>query len=210
MSEQLAADIAAAFPDVPREVLTAIGNTDRRLFVHPDYAGLADKAIGIPIPGGSVTTCPFIVARMLGAALDGRQRLGRVLEIGTGSGWQTALLCALADHVDTVEVNATVAAAAKVRLADLADRTVPNVLCGDGLDPPPEWRGYDAIVACASAREARGWSRLRARLALGGVLVAPIGGAFSDQSVYRLTAGGDPVRVIPATRFVALSSGACS
>lgn len=203
MSFALAADIRAAFPEVPTQVLTAIGNTDRRPFLAPEWAHLADRA-GVPIPRGDVTTCPFIVARMVAAALDGREApLRRVLEVGTGSGWQTALLAQLAAQVDSIEANSAVAIDARARLTDW---TAANVLHADGLALPPECEGYDAIVVCAAARSAGGLSKLRARLALGGVLVAPIGVAFTDQAVYRMTAGGPPELVIPRTRFVPLRS----
>src|SRR5947208_6178008 len=114
-------------------VLAAIAAVPRGDFVPAGYAAQADIDTPIPIPHQQVTTQPSLVARMVEAlALVGNER---VLEIGTGYGWQTALLARLAREVFSVERFADLADTAKANLAGYEN---VHVLIGDGSEGLPE------------------------------------------------------------------------
>ena len=151
-------------------VLSAIAAVPRDRYVPSGRAHLADRDIPLPIPHGLVTTQPSLVARMVEAlALDGGER---VLEVGAGYGYQTALLAQLAGRVWAVERWPDLAAAAR---ANLAGERVPNaeVVVGDGTLGLPEHAPYDGIIVAAAFPEVP--PPLAEQLAPGGRLVQPIG-----------------------------------
>ena len=151
-------------------VLSAIAAVPRDRYVPSERADLADRDIPLPIPRGLVTTQPSLVARMVEAlALRGGER---VLEIGAGYGYQTALLARLAGRVWAVERWPDLAAAAR---ANLARDAVANaeVVVGDGTLGLPEHAPYDGIVVAAAFPEVP--PPLADQLAAGGRLVQPIG-----------------------------------
>lgn len=159
-------------------VLDALAAVPRTAYVPPGHARLAYEDMPVPIPHGQVTTQPSLVARMLeGLALRGAER---VLEVGTGYGYQTALLARLAREVWSVERWPDLADAAR---ANLAGGGVDNahVLVGDGSEGLPEHAPFDAVLV--SAAFPRVPPPLAGQVALGGRLVQPIGHGGNEQVV---------------------------
>jgi protein-L-isoaspartate(D-aspartate) O-methyltransferase len=151
-------------------LLAAVRAVPRREFVP---SGLRDRAyldIPLPIQHGQVTTQPSLVARMVEAlSLTGEER---VLEVGTGYGWQTALLARLAREIWSIERWEDLAETARENLNRLGV-TNATVVVGDGSEGLPGKAPFDAILVSAAFLEVPG--PLRAQLAPGGRLVQPIG-----------------------------------
>jgi protein-L-isoaspartate(D-aspartate) O-methyltransferase len=193
----VAAARAAGIKD--ERVLAAIASVPRSRFVPAEGARLADVDTPIPIPQGQVTTQPSLVAQMLEAlALEGGER---ALEVGTGYGWQTALLSELAREVFSVERFDDLAAAAR---AALAGRRNVHVVVGDGSQGLPEHAPFDAIVVAAAYPQVP--EPLSEQLAEGGRLVQPIGLGGADDVVLFEKRGGDlhRVRSVTGAHFVRL------
>jgi protein-L-isoaspartate(D-aspartate) O-methyltransferase len=156
-------------------VLEAIEVVPRADFVAADTA---DRAYGdepLPIPHGQVTTQPSLVARMIEALeLEGTER---VLEIGTGYGFQTALLARLASEVVSIERFADVAETAQRNLERYGAGNV-EVLVGDGSAGAPERAPFDAILLSAAFTSVP--EPLADQLAVGGRLVQPVGPGGQD------------------------------
>ena len=159
-------------------VLGAVGAVPREEFVPPEWSAHAYEDTPLPIPHHQVTTQPSLIARMIeGLALEGRER---VLEIGTGYGFQTALLARLAEAVWSVERFSDVAEMARTHLAR---RGIDNawVVVGDGTLGLAEHAPFDAIVvAAAFPRVPR---PLVGQLAAGGRLVQPLGSGGDERVV---------------------------
>ena len=181
-------------------LLEALLAVPRHLFVPGEYAAGAYTDQPLPIGEGQTISQPFMVAAMTDALeLTGRER---VLEVGTGSGYQAAVLSLLAGEVYTVESHASLALAARRRLARLGYTNV-QVHTGDGTLGLPEAAPYDAIVVTAAAPRVP--PPLAEQLAEGGRLVIPVG--QSDQQELwqvRKTAGETTSRVLHYCRFVPL------
>jgi protein-L-isoaspartate(D-aspartate) O-methyltransferase len=165
-----------------QRVLDAIAAVPRADFVPSELADRAYHDVPIPIPHGQVTTQPSLVATILAALeLTGEEN---VLEVGTGYGWQTALLGTLGRHVWSLERHhdlAEFAAAAVVRQEIGGVR----IVVGDGSRGLPGRAPYDAIVV--SAAYPRVPNALLRQLAPGGRLVQPIGeGGDEDVTLFRL------------------------
>jgi protein-L-isoaspartate(D-aspartate) O-methyltransferase len=182
-------------------LLEAVRAVPRAEFVPP---GLADRAYDdgpLRIPHGQVTTQPSLVARMVEAlALSGDER---VLEIGTGYGWQTALLARLAREVWSIERWEDLAETAR---ENLGRRGVENatVVVGDGTMGLPAKAPFDAILVSAAFTEVPG--PLVEQLAQGGRLVQPIGpGGMEDVVLFEQRPGGlAACRTITGAHFVRL------
>lgn len=158
-----------------RRVLQALAAVPRAGFVPPDLADRAWRDEPVPIPHGQVTTQPSLVARMLEALeLAGDEK---VLEVGTGYGYQTALLAELAAAVWSIERWADIAAVATENLAGRWARTT-RVIVGDGSAGLPGQQPFDAIVV--SAAFPRVPPPLVEQLAEGGRLVQPLGPGGGD------------------------------
>lgn len=182
-------------------VLEAIASVPRAGFVPAEYRDHAYRDEPIPIPHGQVTTQPSLVASMLEAlGLEGGER---VLEVGTGHGFQTALLARLAGRVFSIECFADLAETARGNLARQGMRNV-EVVVGDGTAGLPERAPFDAIVVSAAFTHVP--APLAAQLVEGGRLVQPVGpGGRDDVTLFerRGTALERRASVVPA-HFVKL------
>ncbi|MEA2583469.1 MAG: protein-L-isoaspartate(D-aspartate) O-methyltransferase [Thermomicrobiales bacterium] len=169
--------IAALLAELRRQgirddrVLAAIGDVPRERFVPTASGDQAWANAALPIGAGQTISQPYIVALMTAALrLSGDER---VLEIGTGSGYQAAILAALAAEVVTVERHASLAVAAESLLRDLGYDNV-RVVVGDGTIGWPECAPYDRIIVTAGAPRVP--APLIAELSQdGGRLVIPVG-----------------------------------
>jgi len=150
-------------------VLTAMGSIPRQAFVPADQRGLAYSDGALPIGRGQTISQPYVVALMTQLlALEGDER---VLEIGSGSGYQSALLAQLAREVYTVEIDAALADRARATLATIGGANV-HVRTGDGFFGWPEAAPFDAMIITAAAPRLP--DALRAQLREGGRVVAPL------------------------------------
>lgn len=185
-------------------VIDAFRRIAREDFVPKGSEAEAYQDRPVALPRRQTTSQPSLIARMVEAAVMGRTR--RILEVGTGYGFQTALLATLADEVVSVERHAELAEAAR---ANLVSGGIDNaeVVVGDGWEGWPEKAPYDAIVVSAAADEAP--RALMEQLAEGGRLVVPITRGRSDDVVVFLKAEDEIVmeRVITPARFVPLVRG---
>jgi protein-L-isoaspartate(D-aspartate) O-methyltransferase len=182
-------------------LLEAIGAVPRAHFVPPDLAGRAYEDSPLPIPHGQVTTQPSLVAKMV-EALE-LTSSDRVLEIGTGFGWQTALLARLAGEVWSIERWDELARTAR---KNLERHGVENatVVVGDGTVGLPEHAPYDAILVAAAFPQVP--APLANQLAEGGRLIQPIGLGGADEVVLFEKRGGalEQSRLVTGAHFVRL------
>jgi len=182
-------------------LLQAVRSTPRAGFVPPAYAAHAYEDVPIPIAHGQVTTQPSLSATMIeGLALTGREH---VLEVGTGLGYQTALLARMAADVVSVELWPDLVRAARRNLARQGIRNA-QVLVGDGSRGVPEHAPYDAVIVSAAFPTVP--TPLVEQLRLGGRLVQPIGSGGREEVVLfeRTVIGLEPLRVLTLARFVRL------
>ena len=185
-------------------VLRAMDEVPREHFVMPDFidAAYADQAL--PIACGQTISQPYVVAYM-SEQLDVRPP-NRVLEVGTGSGYQAAILSRLAREVVTVERYRTLAEQARGRLAALGCANV-TVELGDGLLGAPAHAPFDRILVTAAAEGVP--QVLADQLAVGGVMVLPLGPHAGPQRIVKLTktADGFSREDLIHVRFVPLLPG---
>jgi protein-L-isoaspartate(D-aspartate) O-methyltransferase len=157
-------------------VLAALRDVPRHLFVPDTYQGLAYADQPLPIGEGQTISQPYIVAYMTEMLELGKGE--RVLEVGTGSGYQAAIASQLADSVFTIEIIESLAASAKERLARLGYGNVAPRQ-GDGYFGWKEHAPFDAIVVTAAAGHIP--PPLIQQLAPGGRMVIPVGAVFQVQ-----------------------------
>ena len=181
-------------------VLEAIGKVPRHLFMDEALASRAYEDTALPIGHGQTISQPYMVARMTELLLaDGARR---VLEIGTGSGYQTAVLCALTQEVYSVERIEPLHKSARRCLQELGYRNF-RLKLSDGSDGWPEYGPYDAILVTAAAAEVP--AALLAQLAPGGRLLIPVGNAARQELLsIRQTAEGVQREHIELVNFVPL------
>jgi protein-L-isoaspartate(D-aspartate) O-methyltransferase len=184
-------------------VLDAMSRVPRHEFTAERYRDQAYEDYPLPIGEGQTISQPYIVALMLEAlALT---PASRVLEVGTGSGYVTALLGELAAQVVSVERHAALAADAGDLLARLGYTNV-KVIVGDGSQGYPELAPYDAIIVSAAAPEVP--SALLAQLAEGGRMIIPVGSFDAQQLQLVHKRNGQPQTTLrELCRFVPLVSG---
>ncbi len=190
-------------------VLSALGTVERHRFVDSALVNQAYEDTSLPIGLGQTISKPGVVARMLELLRHGAQgKLGRVLEVGTGCGYQAALLSLVATEVYSIE-----------RLRGLHDKARENLrpmrlsnvhlLFGDGMAGYGQGAPYAGIIAAAGGNALpQAWID---QLAVGGRLVAPVhapgGGSKQALVVVDKTARGVQHTVLEAVQFVPLKSG---
>ncbi|MBM3153814.1 MAG: protein-L-isoaspartate(D-aspartate) O-methyltransferase [Chloroflexi bacterium] len=183
-----------------KRVLQAMARVPRELFVLPDYYHSAYEDIPLSIGFGQTISQPFIVALMTQALkIRGNEK---VLEVGTGSGYQTAILAELARWVVSVERIPQLAESARAVLEKLGYNNVEIHLAGTTLGWPSE-APYNAILVTAASPRVP--DSLLRQLAIGGRLVVPVGSRW-EQELYRVTKrkGGNSVDRLGGCRFVPL------
>jgi protein-L-isoaspartate(D-aspartate) O-methyltransferase len=161
------------------QVMHALAKVPREQFVPTDLAARAYDNRPLPIGHGQTISQPLIVALM--TQLLRLQPEGRVLEVGTGSGYQTAILAELANQVVTIEVVEPLAAQAEAKLRALGYDHI-EFRTGDGAAGCPERAPFDAIIVTAAAQDIP--QALIDQLAPGGRLVIPIGGDPLAQDLF--------------------------
>jgi protein-L-isoaspartate(D-aspartate) O-methyltransferase len=185
---------------VDERVLAAMERVPRELFVPPDLRDRAFDDAALPIGVGQTISQPYMVARIVEElGLDGDER---VLDVGTGSGYQAAVLAELADDVHTIERIPELAEQAERNLAAAGyDRVQVHV--GDGSRGLPDHAPYDAVAVAAAAP---GFPQaLYDQLRVGGRLVVPVGGRQGQrlEVIVRSPEGPAVLRSVPC-RFVPL------
>ncbi|MDI9246833.1 protein-L-isoaspartate(D-aspartate) O-methyltransferase [Marinobacter sp. CHS3-4] len=184
------------------QVLEAMSNVPRHIFLDEALAHRSYEDTALPIGYGQTLSQPYIVARMTEVLM--RNKPSRVLELGTGSGYQTAILAGLVDQVFSVERIKPLQDRARDRLRTLGIR---NVLLkhADGGMGWPDKGPFDGIIVTAAPREVP--EELKTQLADGGVLVAPIG--EETQMLTEIVRHGDDYQVneVEPVRFVPLLGG---
>jgi protein-L-isoaspartate(D-aspartate) O-methyltransferase len=184
-------------------VLSAVERTPRELFVPATFRHQAYENVALPIGEGQTISQPTVVALMTQAlAIEPRMK---VLEIGTGSGYQAAILARLARRVYTVERQRELLLEAQTRFDALKLRNIVTRL-GDGSRGWPEQLAFDRIIVTAAAPKIP--DALIDQLGPGGILVAPVGPAHGDQRLIRLrrSEGALFEDELSAVRFVPLIS----
>jgi len=189
-------------------VLNVIRTLPRHLFVDEVLASRAYEDTALPIGHGQTISQPWVVARMTELARNGRD-LTDVLEIGTGCGYQTAILAHVAKHVFSVERIGALVAKAKRNLTSLKLVNV-SLKHGDGSHDLKEALAVDAIVVTAGATLVP--TALLRYLKPGGRMVLPLAQAGEERGVQRLTVldmtpGGIKEQTLDAVRFVPLLPG---
>jgi protein-L-isoaspartate(D-aspartate) O-methyltransferase len=190
--------------DVRNErVLQAMGKVPRHLFVPDHVRALAYEDFPLPIGAEQTISQPYIVALMTSLLeLDGDER---VLEIGTGSGYQAAVLGEVAGEVYSIEILEPLGRRAQETLAALGYENV-EVRIGDGFAGWPEHAPYDGILVTAAPAKVP--QPLLDQLKVGGRLVIPVGRFFQDLLVYKKTAKGFEKRNVIPVRFVPMTGEA--
>ena len=184
-------------------VLAALVAVPRHAFVEEALASRAYEDTALPIGFEQTISRPFAVARLLETARAGRT-LGRVLEIGTGCGYQAAVFAHLAREVYSIERIAALGEKARDNLRPLR---IPNLrlVHGDGTRGLPEAAPFDAIVVAAAAPAVP--RALLGQLRRGGRLVMPVGTDDQRLRVFERTPGGVRETRLDAVRFVPLRAG---
>ncbi|WP_420405035.1 protein-L-isoaspartate(D-aspartate) O-methyltransferase [Nisaea sp.] len=182
-------------------VLGAIERTPREIFIPTPIKTFAYDNRALPIGAGQTISQPYVVAYMT-QALQLHDRC-KVLEIGTGSGYQTAILARLARRVYSVERHKSLADEAMERFKQLDLHTI-STRVGDGSKGWPEQAPFDRIIVTAASADVP--EQLLEQLAVGGIMVVPIGPQDGTQHVFRFIRsehGIEPERMLPV-RFVPL------
>lgn len=185
-------------------VLSAMEKIDRGLFVRGLFAERAYEDMPLPIACGQTISQPSVVG-LMSQALDLSPR-HKVLEVGTGSGYQAAVLSQLARRVYTVERHKTLVNEAKALFEALDYSNIIPIL-SDGSRGLPDQAPFDRIIVTAAAEDPP--SPLLAQLKVGGIMVVPVGQSDTIQNLIRVTRTEDGYHYddLRAVRFVPLVEG---
>ncbi len=186
-----------------KSVLAAMEKVPRHRFVPDELADQAYEDHPLPIGFDQTISQPYIVASMTQALEPGKT--DKVLEIGTGSGYQAAVLAELVADVYTIEIVKPLGQRAEKTLADLGYRNV-HVRVGDGYAGWPEEAPFDKIMLTAAPPRVP--QPLFDQLREGGLLIAPVGVYGQDLVLYRKTAEGMVERELYPVRFVPMTGKA--
>ncbi|MGE5338092.1 MAG: protein-L-isoaspartate(D-aspartate) O-methyltransferase [Gemmatimonadota bacterium] len=209
MLREIESDVRATAGSTQRErlaanVIAALRKVPRHRFVPPELAGAAYENRPLPIGEGQTISQPFIVALMTDLAQP--KKTDRVLEVGTGSGYQAAVLAECVDRVYTIEIVPALGRRAAALLRELGYANIETRI-GDGYKGWPEAAPFDAIVVTAAPDHVP--QPLIDQLRPGGRLVIPVGGQFAGQDLLVVEKSRDgrtlkrsalPVRFVPLTR----------
>lgn len=185
-------------------VLDIMANTPRHIFLEEALAHRAYENTALPIGHGQTISQPYIVARMTELLLSTGGQVKKVLEVGTGCGYQTAILAQLVDEVWTVERIKPLQEQAKKRLRQLGLRNV-HFQHADGGYGWPTHAPYDGILAAAAPREIP--MELAGQLGSGAVLVMPVGSQTQYLTLGMWEGRQFVTRKIEPVRFVPLVAG---
>lgn len=188
---------------VDEVVLSAMNDVPRHIFVDEALASRAYEDISLPIGFGQTISQPYIVARMIELARGG-QGILQALEIGTGCGYQAAVLARVAKTVHSVERIASLIAKARKNLREIRINNV-KVKYADGAMGLAEFAPYNVIIMAAAATHIP--QELLGQLALGGRLVMPIGAETQKLTVVERTAQGFEQVAMGDVKFVPLLGG---
>ena len=185
-------------------VLEAIERTPRRMFVPEPFRDRAYENVALPIGRHQTVSQPLVVARM-SEALAVTDRM-KVLEVGTGSGYQSAVLAPLCRRLYTMERHPALLTEAEARFSALGLTNI-TALAADGSAGWPEQAPFERIMVTAAALDVP--PVLLEQLAIGGVMVIPIGSGEQDQRLTRVvrSADGAETEDLGAVRFVPLVDG---
>jgi protein-L-isoaspartate(D-aspartate) O-methyltransferase len=186
-------------------VVAAMGAVPRHDFVAPEHAGAAYVNAPLPIGDGQTISQPYMVAVMTDMIAPEPDHI--VLEIGTGCGYQSAILAELVARVHSIEIIPELGRAAAARLADLGYTNV-EARIGDGREGWPEHAPYDGILVTAAGRRVP--ETLVEQLRPGGRMAIPVGGRLGGQSLLLVEKdrdGGVRERVVLPVAFVPLVGG---
>ncbi len=185
-------------------VLSAIERIPREAFVPESFQDQSYADMTLPIGRGQTLSAPSVVALMTQAL--GTDRRTKVLEIGTGTGYQAAVLSRLCRRLYTVERHRELLGEAERRFLKLRLHNITTRI-GDGAQGWPEQAPFARIIVTAAAETVP--AILVEQLAPGGVMVVPVGRQGGDQALLRLTREADGVReeILDSVRFVPLVAG---
>ncbi|MEY4591999.1 MAG: hypothetical protein RIR18_894 [Pseudomonadota bacterium] len=181
-------------------VLGALAAVPRHLFVDEALASRAYEDTALPLGHSQTISQPFIVARMIEVLLEGRQSLGKTLEIGTGCGYQTAVLAQLTDTLYSIERIEALLEQAKTNLSKIALGHV-QLRYADGHLGIPEAAPFDTIIVAAAANRVP--HGLLQQLAIGGRIALPVGTVDQHLLLVERKVDGivekrlDPVKFVP-------------
>jgi len=185
------------------EVLEAIRSVPRHLFVDEALAHRSYEDTALPIGYGQTLSQPYMVARMSELALA-RGKPGKVLEIGSGSGYQTAILASLVDEICAIERIKPLQERARKQLRALRVRNV-RLRYGDGLEGWPSEAPFDLILGAAAPETVP--QVLLEQLAPDGCMILPVGGQRQRLMMITATPEGFVEEVIEEVNFVPMISG---
>lgn len=198
----------AAQPGMAEPVLQVMARIERHRFVEPALVNQAYEDTSLPIGFGQTISKPGVVSRMLSLLGKGREgsRLGKVLEIGTGCGYQAAVLSGLATQVISIERIKGLHEKARANIRGMGLHNL-HLILADGMLGYAPGGPYDTIVSAAGGDDIpKAWMD---QLAMGGKLIAPCTVASGEQALVLIerTPTGDVQQVFEAVRFVPLKSG---
>ncbi len=185
-------------------VLEAMLHTPRHLFVDEAFSHRAYEDVALPIAFNQTISQPYIVARMTEVLMAALPEQPRILEIGTGCGYQTAVLARLVQHVYSIERIAPLLERTRARFRELRIANI-TLKCADGSFGWSQHAPFDGIIVTAAAPVVP--EALLKQLAAGGTLVLPEGGRVQKLRVYRKMDEQLAVEELEEVRFVPLLGG---